>query len=75
MISEGFRKKSGPLSQLETARSFGCRPRARSQISRIDGTLNVPLLIGGRDLAYSLDTISYIDVKSSAFITVAKHNL
>ena len=75
VISEGFRKTSGPLSQLETARSFGFRPRARSQISRIDGTLNVPPLIGGRDLAYSLDTISYIDVKSSAFITVAKNNL
>ena len=31
VISEGFRKNSGPLSQLETARSFGCRPRvARS---------------------------------------------
>ena len=26
VISEGFRKNSGPLSQLETARSFGCRP-------------------------------------------------
>ena len=48
----------------------------RSQISRIDGTLHVPLLIGGRDLADSLDTISYVDVKSSAFITdVAQHNL
>ena len=40
------------------------------------GYMKFPPLIGGRDLADSLDTISYVDVKSSAFITdVALHNL
>ena len=68
-ISELFLKISGSVSQLDSARSFGCR-------SRVAGLLKLSMYLRERDLSYWLDTIRYIDVKSSAFVAnVAQDDL